>query len=78
MDSSTNTRVDHLWELRGLIGSGSFGVVREGISLDSDFQKTAVKVIEKKKFNEFQRHSQSRLTVHSEVLFLRKSEMKRP
>jgi len=54
------------WDIRTVLGSGNFSEVRLGVQVASS-QKYAVKVIDKKRFHQFQNKRESQLSLQSEA-----------
>lgn len=62
----TEQWVQEHWDMRTLLGSGNFSEVRLGVSVEKG-EKHAVKVIDKKKFLNFQNKRESHLSLRSEA-----------
>jgi len=57
---------DH-WDTRTVLGSGNFSEVRLGVNVQNGSEKRAVKIIDKKKFLQFQNKRESHLCLNSEA-----------
>jgi len=62
----TEQWVQEHWDMRTLLGSGNFSEVRLGVQIEVG-EKYAVKVIDKKKFMNFQNKRESHLSLRSEA-----------
>jgi len=65
-DVVTEQWVNRHWDMRTELGSGNFSQVRLGIKVDTA-EKRAVKVIDKKRFLQFQNKRESHLSLNSEA-----------
>lgn len=68
----TDQWVSEHWDIRTILGSGNFSEVRLGVKVEEGSERYAVKVIDKRKFIQFQNKRESHLSLSSEAEVLTK------